>query len=85
MTLPCPRCVVFRAANYVDRILSVRKVDTGILEGLSWLCFYLAESVGDLRNRRISYVKMDPCIYYRNRFVTTSWKPITWTVIMSKH
>lgn len=42
--------------NYVDRVLSVVKVCPSMLEGLSWMCFYLAGSIGGLRKQKLSYV-----------------------------
>ncbi|KAM7457436.1 hypothetical protein BLSTO_01807 [Blastocystis sp. subtype 1] len=41
--------------NYVDRVLSVVKVCPSMLEGLSWMCFYLAGSIGGLRKQKLSY------------------------------
>ena len=64
--LHCPRCAVFRAANYVDRVLSVIRVQPELLEGLSWLCFYLADSIGDLRNRKLSYKSV--CDYFSESY-----------------
>lgn len=48
--------MVYRASNYIDRFLSVVNVSVNALEGISWLCFYLAESMGDFRNESFSYV-----------------------------
>ena len=48
--------MVYRAVNYLDRFLSVMKVSPQYLEGISWVCYFLAESVGDNRNVSFPYV-----------------------------